>query len=159
MDRQEYRQLAQAAADGDASAFSRLYELLYREMYYSAYYSLADEADTLEVITGTLRDTNAAVGRLRTEEAFVTFLMKTLCSRIQSMHREYAAENRRLYSDEESGFDVKREFLKLPDNDRLVASLYIGGKFQPDEIALYTGFSGATVQKAIERAVAGFELD
>lgn len=159
MDKREYKQLSELAANGDTKSFARLYETLYREMYYTAYYSLADDTDAIEVILSTARDCMSAVGRLHTEEVFRAFMMKNLCARIRSMFRQYAEEGRKITPQKHDGFDVKSEFSKLDDTERLIASMYIGGRFQPDEISAYTGLSPSTVKKKLERVLTGFELD
>lgn len=158
MEKHEYKELSELAANGGTKAFARLYETLYREMYYTACYSLTNEADAVEAVTATARDGMSAIGRLRTEEAFRTFMMKTLCARIRSKFKEYAGQNREISSDGRD-FDVMAEFSRLEDTERLVASMYIGGKFQPDELAAYTGLSTSTVKKKLERVIEGFELD
>lgn len=158
MEKHEYRELSELAANGDTKAFARLYETLYREMYYTACYSLTDEADAVEAVTSTARDGFSAVGKLRSEEAFRAFMMKTLCARIKSRLREYADEGREHLPDSGS-FDVMVEFSRMGDIERIIGSMYIGGKFQPDEITAYTGFSSAAVKKAIDRVVTEFELD
>ena len=85
-------------------------------------------------------------------------MMKTLCARIRAKFREYSVEPPEVPESGE-GYDIKHEFGLLEDNDRLIASMYIGGKFQPDEISAYSGFSTAMVTKSIERVLSGFELD
>ena len=157
MDKREYKELSEQAASGDNKAFARLYETIYREMYYTAYYSLADDSDAVDVIISTARDAVSAIGRLRTEEAFRAFMMKNLCARIRTMFKEYPEDPAPAH--DSSGYDIKAEFSRLEDNDRLIASMYIGGKFQPDEISAYTGFSPAAVKKSLERTLSGFELD
>lgn len=159
MDKREYKELSEQAAAGDTNAFARLYETLYREMYYTAFYSLADDTDAVELIIATARDTMSAMGKLRSEDAFRVFMMKNLCARIRTKFREYADENRPAAESSSGGYDIKAEFSKLDDADRLISSLYIGGKFQPDEISAYTGISSATVKKSLDRVLSGFELD
>lgn len=158
MEKHEYKELSELAANGGTKAFARLYETLYREMYYTACYSLTNEADAVETVTATARDGMSAIGRLRTEEAFRTFMIKTLCARIRSKFKEYAGQDREIASDGRD-FDVMAEFSRLEDTERLVASMYIGGKFQPDEIAAYTGLSTSAVKKKLECVIEGFELD
>lgn len=155
MDKHEYKQTAAAAASGDAGAFGRLYETLYEEMYYAAYYSLDSEADALDAVTGTIRDGFAAIGRLRSENAFRTFMMKTLCARIKQYFKDYAKES----PAQRDSAGIKREFDRLPYIERLVTSLYVAGRFLPDEIAAFTGLSTAAVKRKIERCIEQFSLD
>ena len=158
MQKHEYKELSELAANGDTKAFARLYETLYREMYYTACYSLTNEPDAVEAVTATVRDCMSAIGKLHSEDAFRAFMMKTLCARIRSKFREYAAEEKKTLPDN-GGFNVMAEFSRLDDTERLIACMYIGRKFQPDEISAYTGLSSATVKKKLERVISGFELD
>ncbi|MGN1340987.1 MAG: RNA polymerase sigma factor [Oscillospiraceae bacterium] len=158
MDKREYKEISELAAGGDINAFAQLYETLYREMYYTAYYSLADDSDAVDVVLSTARDTLSAIGRLRSEEAFRAFMMKTLCARIRTKFREHAAEER-TPPPRRGDYDIRAEFARLEDADRLIASMYIGGRFQPDEISAYTGLSTSTIKKSLDRTLSGFELD
>ena len=51
MDKREYKELSELAANGGTKAFARLYETVYREMYYTAFYTLCDDADAVELVT------------------------------------------------------------------------------------------------------------
>lgn len=154
MDKSEYRETAEMAASGDAGAFGRLYETIYQEMYYSAFYSLRSEADTLDAVTGTIRDGFAAIGRLRTESAFRTFMMKNVCARIKQFFKEYAGTSPQGHSG-----GIKGEFERLSDMERLVTALYVAGRFLPDEISAFTGLSARAVKKTIGRCIEQFSLD
>lgn len=156
MEKHEYKELSELAANGDTKAFAKLYDTLYREMYYTACYSLADESAACEAVISTVRDGFSAIGKLRSEEAFRAFMMKNLCARIKSAMKEDSAGGTIPPKD---GFDIMAEFARMEDSQRLIGSMYIGGKFLPDEIAAYTGYSPMAVKRSIERIVAEFELD
>ena len=51
MDKREYKELSELAANGGTKAFARLYETVYREMYYTAFYTLCDDADAVELLS------------------------------------------------------------------------------------------------------------
>lgn len=165
MIRHDFKELQEQAANGDLKAFSRLYETVYREMYYTAYYSLADETDAVEVITEAVKAAFSAIGRIHTEAAFRQYIMKALCTRIKAKFKQYAAEGREIAYDEErlrpneDGVDIKQEFNRLADTERLITALYAGGKFLADEISQFTGLSAATVKKKLQRVLELFELD
>ncbi len=159
MDKTEYRELASLAANGDAKSFAKLYETIYREMYYTAYYSLADEADTVEVMTDTIKNTFKAAGRLHTEGAFRLYMMKSLCAGIKAKFREYPSDRLNDSPHDSDEFDIKCEFDRLTHTERLVASLYAGGKFRPEEIAQFTGLSLTSVKRRLDSAMKGFALD
>ena len=165
MEKTEYKKLAEMTANGDTKAFARLYELVYREMYYTAFYSLADDTDACAAVISTARDAFAAIGKLHSEEQFRLFMMRSLCGRIKAKFKEYAAQGIQVDYDEdqrrpnEDGVDIKQEFNRLPDIERMITSLYIIGRFTGDEIAQFTGLSASTVMKKLERVLAEFALD
>ena len=70
MDKREYKELSELAANGGTKAFARLYETVYREMYYTAFYTLCDDADAVELVTASARDGMTTVNKLRSEECF-----------------------------------------------------------------------------------------
>lgn len=165
MEKQEYKELQELAANGGMKYFGKLYETIYRQMYYTAFYTLRDDADAVEVVTETVRSGFRAIGRLHSEGTFRLYMMKQLCSGIKAKFKEYSASpddgngvsiRPNINSD---GIDVKREFSSLPDTERLVCALYVGGKFRTEEIVSFTGLSLATVKKKLDRALTAFELD
>ncbi len=156
MDKREYKEISALAANGDTKAFAHLYETIYREMYYTAFYTLANDADAVDVVMRTVKDGFSSVGKLRTEEAFRTFMMKSLCARIKARLKEYRSGG---VSAEYGGSDIKREFDRLPEGERMVAAMYVAGRFIPSEIAAFTGMSAGAVKKRLKSAMEQFELD
>ena len=155
MDKKEYKELSAMAANGDAKAFSKLYDTLAREMYYTAYYSLADDADAVEAVTGAVRDGFNAVGRLRSEAAFRVFMMKTLFARIKMRLREYDEE---IELDEEQP-EIKQRLFELNDVDRICTVMYIAGKFTIEDISAFSGLMKGNVKKRLNKSVYILELD
>lgn len=155
MDKREYKELSELAANGGTMAFARLYETVYREMYYTAFYTLCDDADAVELVTASARDGMTTVNKLRSEDAFRAFMFRNLCARIRTKLRESPVQP----VPENGGFDIRAEFSRLSDAERLVASMYIGAKLQPDEISLFTGMSSTAVNKTLEKVLTAFELD
>lgn len=148
MDKREYKETASMAANGDAKAFSRLYETIYREMYYTAFYSLADDSDAVETVHGTIRDGFKAIGRLRSEAAFRVFMMKTLCARIKMFFREYDRVEIDDYQPK-----IKQKLFELGDADRMCAVMYIAAKFTPEEISQFSGMSKNSVKKRLAKSL------
>ncbi len=165
MDKREYKRISDLAVNGNAKAFSQLYELVYREMYYTAYYTLSNDADAVTAVTDVVKDAFKCIGKLRTEDAFVTYMMKGICSRIKATLKIYASEGREIRFDEsklrpnDDGIDIRQEFNRLDDRERLVSSLYIVGRYSHAEISKYTGLSVGAVKKHLRSALDGFALD
>ncbi len=154
MDKKEYRDTCDLAANGDARAFSKLYSLLYRDMYYTACYSLANDADAVEAVQGTAKDGFKAIGHLKNEEAFRMFMMKTLCARIKMFFKEYKNAPPKQFMSE-----INERLFEMEHADRLCAAMYIAGRFTIDEISQYSGMSKGTVRKRLIRALDYLELD
>lgn len=153
MDKEYYKELSTSAADGDAKAFSKLYEMIYREMYYTAFYTLADDKDAIEAVIDTARDGFNAIGRLRTEEAFEVFMMKTLCSRIKTYCKDYHGDIR--LDDDQP--EVKKVLFRLGHTDRLCAVLYVAARLEPPVIAAYTGMTKGAVTRRLSKALTVLE--
>ena len=155
MDKKEYKELSAMAANGDAKAFSKLYETLAREMYYTAFYSLADDVDAIEAVTGTIRDGFNSVSKLRSEAAFRVFMMKTLFARIKMRLKEYSEDE---FLDDEQP-DVKRRLFELDGIDRVCTVMYIAGKFPVEDISAFSGLMKGSVKKRLNRSFDILELD
>lgn len=153
MDKDYYKDLSTKAADGDAKAFSKLYEIIYREMYYTAYYTLADDKDTTEAVIGAARDGFNSIAKLRTEEAFEMFMMKTLCARIKTRCKEYGDD-----IDLDGQPEIKQRLFRLGHIDRLIAVMYIAAKLPAPVIAAYMGMMKGGVKKRLAVALAELEL-
>lgn len=149
MDKEYYKELSTRAADGDAKSFSKLYEMIYREMYYTAFYTLESEEDAIDAVIGAARDGFNSIGRLRTEEAFEMFMMRTLCSRIKTCCKDYG-DDAQLSEDQP---EVKRDFFKLEPIDRLCAVLHVAAHLEATVIAAYTGMTKGGVKKRLARAL------
>lgn len=153
MDKEYYKELSAGAADGDAKAFSKLYEMIYREMYYTAFYTLSCEKDATDAVINTARDGFNAISRLRTEESFEVFMMKTLCSRIKTYCKDYG-DNVIIGDDQPA---VKKLFFRLSHIERLIAVLYVAARLEPPVIAAYMGMTKGAVSRRLTKALTVLE--
>lgn len=147
MDKREYKQLISMSANGDAKAFTKLYETVYRDMYYTAYYSLKNDDDAIEAVTGAARDGFSSAGKLRTEAQFRVFMMRTLCARIKMFFREYKDIELKGKQPE-----LKKKLFELPDIERLLIVIHVGGRFSVEETAAFTGMTVGGARKRIIKA-------
>lgn len=154
MEKEYYKELSTRAADGDAKAFSKLYELIYREMYYTAYYTLLDDEDAIDAVIGAARDGFNSIGRLHTEEAFEVFMMKTLCARIKTRCKEYPEGT----APDRTESPSKRIFFRLNHTDRLIAVLAVAAHLDVPVIAAYTGMMKGSVRKRLSSALEELDL-
>lgn len=147
MDKKEYKQLISMSANGDAKAFTKLYETVYRDMYYTAFYTLKNDEDAIEAVTGAARDGFSSASRLRSEAQFRVFMMRTLCSRIKMFCKEYSDSE---LDDKQP--EIKRTLFELSDTERLLVVLHAAGRFSPEEISAFTGMTSGGVRKRIVKA-------
>lgn len=147
MDKKEYKQLISMSANGDAKAFSKLYETVYRDMYYTAFYSLKNDDDAIEAVTGAARDGFNSAARLRTEAQFRVFMMRTLCARIKMFFKEYSGSE--LTGKQPA---LKKALFRLSDIERLLVVIHVGGRFSLEETAAFTGMTIGGVRKRINKA-------
>lgn len=155
MEKEYYKDLSIRAADGDAKAFSMLYELIYRQMYYTAFYTLANDEDAIEAVIGAARDGFNSISKLRSEESFEVFMMKTLCARIKTRCKEYDKD---LELDRDQP-KIKRTLFSLTYTDRLITVLYVCNKIKTPVIAAYTGLMKGSVRKRLVNTLDLLEID
>ncbi len=154
MDKKEYKELCSMAANGDAKAFSRLYETVYGAMYYTAFYSLASEEDSIEAVLGAARDGFNAINRLHSEESFRVFMMKTLCARIRTFFKDYGED----VIDKDYGSEIKNALFTLDNLDRLCAVMSLATMLPVEQISMYLGLSKRAVKKRVSRAMESVEI-
>lgn len=154
MDKKEYKGLCSMAANGDAKAFSRLYEMVYGAMYYTAFYSLASESDSIEAVLGAARDGFNAINRLHSEESFRVFMMKTLYARIRTFFKDYGND----IVNKDYDNEIKNQLFTLDNLDRLCAVMCEAARFTTEEISQYTGMSKRAANKRIARAADSVKL-
>lgn len=146
------------ARDGDTVAFSELYSLVYKDLYYVAFYVLKDSHDAQDAVSDTVLDAYSSIGKLRNEEAFKAWIMKILSAKLKRKLKEYAqrnivvtyeAEHEKLNED---GIDLKQEFNRLTDEERLILSLSIVMGYTSKEIGKMLDLNDNTVRSKIARA-------
>ena len=148
MDKKEYRQYAMQAANGDAKAFSKLYQLVYRDMYYTAFYTLKNDEEAIAAITETARDGFGAIANLHNEQQFRVYMMRTLCARMKAFYKRYSDN-----SLDENQPEIKTELFELPNVERMIFAMNVAGKFSCEEIALFAGMTKIGVRKKLARAM------
>ena len=73
---ENYLLLVKQAKNGDTKAFASLYEIVYEDMYRFALYTLKNPEDAKDVVSDTVLDAFATIGKLKSEEAFGTGYLK-----------------------------------------------------------------------------------
>ena len=136
------------ARKGDTEAFARLYSIVYKEMYHTALYNLRNHHDAYDAVSETVIDAFASIGKLKNEDAFKSWIMKILFSKIKKKQREYYKDN--------SEFDFNCSELKeamdnLDDESRGILSLSVLGGYKSEEIAKIYGLKSSSVRSRLSR--------
>lgn len=166
------RILAAKARSGDQDAFIRLYEMVYTDLYKSAYYTLGNREDAEDAVSETVMDAYGSISRLRDESAFRAWIFAILSNKCKRMIRQRvnASEASSGLSPEDiadtvgnadpgmsevlGNDEVRCAFSVLSDEERMIVTMTVYGKYSSKEIGKNLGLKPATVRSKYSRALA-----
>ena len=85
--------LVRRAKRGDVDAFAELYAGIYKDMYRFALYTLRNTSDAEDAVSDAVTDAFASIRKLRSEEAFKSWIFRILSNKCKDKLREYAGKN------------------------------------------------------------------
>ncbi len=159
---ENYLQLVKKAKRGDTDAFAELYSGIYESMYRFALYTLHNTSDAEDAVSEAVTAAFASIRRLRSEEAFKSWIFRILSNKCRDRLREYANRNEELREDmpesePESGLveciQVRRLFFELSDEERLIISLHQFAGYTSREIAEILNMNENTVRSRESRGL------
>ncbi|MGN1480918.1 RNA polymerase sigma factor [Porcipelethomonas sp.] len=149
------------ARKGDTEAFSRLYAVIYKEMYHTALYNLRSPHDAYDAVSETVIDAFSSIGRLKNEDAFKSWIMKILFSKIKQKQKEYykndsdndddSINNLRTEDFDFEYSELKNALESLDDESRGILSLSVLGGYTSEEIAGIYGLKPSSVRSKLSR--------
>lgn len=146
------------AINGDTSAFARLYENVASDLYHIALYSLRNSHDACDVVSDTVIDAFSSIGKLRNANAFRSWIMRILSSKIKRKQKEYLNSSDPIeltsldFSDFDfDSFEIKEALENLDSQSRLLLSLSVLGGYSGKEIAKICNIKPATVRSKLSR--------
>ncbi|MBO5070050.1 MAG: RNA polymerase sigma factor, partial [Roseburia sp.] len=157
-----YLQQVKRAKQGDTEAFAQLYGEIYENMYRFALYTLRHTADAEDVVSEAVVDAFASIGKLRTEEAFHSWIFRILTNKCKDKLREYCRRPEEL--DEAAGQAGYREgpeeaaitrklFFELADEERLIIGMHLFCGYKTREIAEILHMNENTVRSKESRGL------
>ena len=158
-------ELVCAAKAGDADAFTELYKEIYRDLYHFAYYMLRHAEDAKDAVSDAVMDAWASIGRLRKEDAFKSWMFSIVSNKCKAKLREYVNRpgelteviNDTLQAPESvttpEELQLREEFMKLPETDRLIIGLHLFGGYKTKELAEALHMNANTVRSRESRAL------
>ena len=167
-----FQELVKKASKGDSNAFAELYSAVYKELYYYALTNLNSPDDAADAVQDAVLDAFVGIKNLKTEEAFKTWMLKILTSKIKRKQAEYIAQRENLtYIDAASspdddddrvmeipykeskyeGIELLEHIESLSAAEKICFSLNAIYGYTSEEIEKITGINAATVRSHLSR--------
>jgi RNA polymerase sigma-70 factor (ECF subfamily) len=159
---ENYLHLVKAARRGDAEAFAELYGKIYGDMYRFALYTLRNTADAEDVVSEAVTDAYASIRKLRTEEAFKSWIFRILTNKCTDKLREYSKKtfeldeevmNLHAEAGPEEGAVVRKIFFELSEEERLIIGMHLFCGYKSREIAEILHMNENTVRSKESRGL------
>lgn len=159
---ENYLQMVKKAKHGDAEAFAMLYEEIYENMYRFALYTLKNTQDAEDVVSEAVMSAFASIRKLRTEEAFKSWIFRILSNKCKEKLREYARKAKPLEEEiwESEGTEnleeaaiVRKVFFELEDEERLIIGMHLFCGYKSREIAEILHMNENTVRSKESRGL------
>ena len=157
-----YLNLVKRAKQGDTEAFATLYEGIYENMYRFALYTLRNTEDAEDVVSEAVMDAFASIRKLRSEEAFKSWIFQILSNKCKDRLREYSKKTFELDEADgqvhatdspEEGAIVRRSFFELPEEERLIIGMHVFCGYKSREIAELLHMNENTVRSKESRGL------
>lgn len=158
---QNLQQIKKAKA-GDTDAFAELYREIYLDLYRFALYTLKNPADAEDAVSETVMDAFASIRRLRSEASFRAWIFRILsikCKRRFSERGTLCEALPETLSDDSALYDyaeildLRNQFFRLQDDERLIISMHIFAGYTSQEIAKILHKSAGTIRSRESRAL------
>lgn len=161
-----YLQLVKRAKKGDAESFAVLYGEIYENMYRFALYTLRNTADAEDAVSEAVTDAYLNIRKLRTEEAFRSWIFRILSNKCKDKLREYS--KKQVPFDEqiseqlgeegpENAAMVRHTYFELEDDERLIVGMHLFCGYKSREIAAALHMNENTVRSKESRALKKME--
>lgn len=159
---ENYLMLVKRAKQGDTEAFASLYAEIYENMYRFAFYTLRNTCDAEDVVSEAVMDAFASIRKLRSEEAFKSWIFQILSNKCKDKLREYRKKTYEL-DDEvsekqsilgpEDGAIVRKSFFDLEDEERIIIGMHLFCGYKSREIAEILHMNENTVRSKESRGL------
>ncbi len=153
----DFKNDVKLACQGDTTAFARLYERIYKQMYHTALYNLRSEHDACDAVSEAVVDAFANMKKLKNEDAFKSWIMKILFTKIKRKQKEYInladeiTEEMSTASFEFENSELREALESLDDESRAILSLSVLGGYKSSEISEIFGMKSSAVRSRLSR--------
>lgn len=164
MDAEMLKTEVRAAKRGDAAAFGRLYAEFASELYRFALWYLRNEADAEDAVQNAMLSAWANVRRLKKEASFRAWLFQILANACKTLLRQRSAAGNVIPFEESPAAEltvspafeddaVGSLLGSLKEEDRVIVTMAVLGRFTSAEIGAALGMKNATVRSRLSRAL------
>lgn len=159
---ENYLKMVRRAKAGDTEAFAALYAEIYENMYRFALYTLRNTVDAEDVVSEAVTEAFASIQKLRSEEAFRSWIFQILSNKCKDKLKEYTkktveldemAEQTHQTVGIEEGAVVRKIFFELPDDERLIIGMHLFCGYKSREIAEILHMNENTVRSKESRGL------
>ena len=159
---ENYLKKVKRAKHGDTEAFAELYSEVYENMYRFALYTLRNTSDAEDAVSEAVTDAFATIHKLRTEDAFKSWIFRILSNKCKDKLRGYLQKEEELkeetLQDEPEAelterIMVKNTFFELSDEERLIISMHLFAGYTSREIADVLQMNENTVRSKESRGL------
>jgi RNA polymerase sigma-70 factor (ECF subfamily) len=160
LDKKTRAKLAAAAADGDTSAFAKLYEQVYRQLYYYALSNLQSPDDAADAVQDAALQAFAGISSLREPSAFDSWIFRILMNIVKQKQKNYAITREHSLDADPSAVIGESPFgsvemlsalNELSPEERQCLTLYGAAGYSSKEIVELTGMKASTVRSHVSR--------
>ena len=150
--------LVSKAKKGNGRAFTKLIEENLKSIFRVAKGILNNEEDIEDAIQNTILKAYSNIKTLRNEELFKTWLIKILineCNKIYNINKKCVSLDRVIedkYNDKYENLDLKIAVDSLPEELKLVITLFYFEDLKISQIAEIVGIPEGTVKSRLSRA-------
>ncbi len=144
----------------DQQTFIRLYEGVYQDLYRFALYTLKNTHDAEDVVGECVADAYAGFGKLRSLDAFRSWIFRILSNKCKRKLKEYVDKTEELPQDwqddgqnVEEGAQVRQAFSLLTKEERLIISMHIFAGYTSREIGRILHKNENTIRSKESRAL------
>lgn len=155
-----FQDLVKRARKGDRQAFAGLYREIYADLYRYACFVLRSTQDAEDAVSETVADAYAAIGRLKSEEAFRGWMFKILSCKCKKQLRAYYRESKLINAPPLSAVmefggsvELKEALNTLSDEERMIIALTVFGGYNSEETAKICKLNRSTVRSKYARAL------
>lgn len=165
------RLLVTRAKRGDAEAFAELYGDIYQNLYRFALYTLRNTQDAEDVVSAAVMEAYGTIGKLRKDESFSAWMYRIVANMCRRKMRGYYVETEEL-TEENGGWDgfvwgdpreeyldVRRAFLALSAQERMIVGMHVFCGYRTREIAEILEMNENTVRSKESRALRKMRTD